>query len=400
MPVVASDYLNQAETTAADWRSFFESLPDTPKGPFKLNLRAEKMNGARLKNRLGQDYNPPFTRSSYLVKPWRGITVDNSTYQLLDAQLPTEIAEPLKNHNIGEKLIQDFSNWVLETPSMLREYPALIVAYIPYFQSDVIEDKVPHPASWAQNLTEQEWVFTTRGEGPFRPCDVLAIEDPARPDAPVAALPTPLIALLEGADISFGVALPDAPAIERLRVQGPQSVAGVLLELIEQAIEEAGEDEDKITLLYEVLANRPLFPLPLGVAPVDGITRVTCKRLVQSLRGRSALADWIVPLDRYQPDSLERKMLELVDNFWALPETTTSEQVIDFLSWVWEVEPDAERVRGVMPRAYQYLREELKDDLSAIERWENISQKAKVFTTSHRRWVKIVGKRWSFFWMI
>jgi hypothetical protein len=64
---------------------------------------------------------------------------------------------------------------------------------------------------------------------------------------------------------------------------------------------------------------------------------------------------------------------------------------MDFLLWVWEMAPDAERVRGVMPRAYQYLREELSSNSSAVERWKTISHRAKVFTTSHRRWEAIEG---------
>jgi hypothetical protein len=391
LPSIAPEYLKQAGTTAADWRSFFESLPKAPEGPFQLKLTATKLGWFELKDRLGSDYTPPSTRSSQLTKPWRGLTVENNSYRLLDAHLPEGFADQLKNQDLDEVLIRNFSNWVLETPSMLREYPTLIVAYIPYFQSEVVEAKVSHPASWVQDLSEEEWVFTTKGEGPFRPSDLLPHEDPVRPDAPVAALPTESVTLLEAAGVSFGAALPEAPAIERLNVQGPESDPETLLKLLQEAVAEAEGDEEKTTFLQQVLADRPLFPVPPGTNPIDGSRRVPCRRIVSSLGGRSTLADWIIPMERFTQNSPERDALEVADTIWPLRTSTTADHVMDFLLWVWEVQPDANRVRGFMPRAYQYLREDLAADKSANVRWEEVSHHAKVFTVPLRKWVEVAG---------
>lgn len=391
LPVVAPRYLDQPGATNADWRSFFESLPQAPKGSFKLSLIAKKMGWWGLKEKFGQDYLPPATRSSSLTKPWRGLTVENNSYQLLDAHLPEEVAVLTQGHRVEEILIKDFSSWVLESPSTLREFPTLILAYIPSYQSYVTEDRLPYPASWVKDLTDHEWVFTTRGEGPFLPRDVLAVEDPVRPDAPVSALPAQFTALLQGAGISFGEALPDAPAIERLKVQGPQSDPVTLLELMSAAFEEAGDDAEKVILLRQVLSERPLFPIPSGVTPVDGATRVSCARIVRSQRGRSTLSDWVISTERFRQDSPEREALEIAHTLCAQPVTTSADQVMDFLSWVWETKPDAERVRGVLSRAYQYLREDLGSDPVAAERWKALSRKAKVFITSPRGWANIEG---------
>jgi hypothetical protein len=391
LPLVATSYLDEKETTTADWRSFFESLPLAPQGAFKLHLKATRMGSSELRERLRDDYHPPNTRSSYMTKAWRGLTLDSYSYQLLDAHLPNEVEEAIDGHRITEGFVQDFSSWVLESPSMLSDYPSLIVAYIPYFQSCTAEDSVSQPTSWVRTLRDREWIFTKRGEGPYRPCDLLPKDDPVRPDAKVAALPAKLIELLEQAGISFGVSVPEAPAIERLTVHGVLANPETLLKFIREAIAEAGEDEAKRSLLHKVLEHRPLFPLPQGTTPVDGVLRVAGNRLVRSQRGRSTLSDWIVPIEKFASGSPEREVLELAETVHPFPATTTAGQVMDFLSWVWEAEPDAERVRGVMARAYQYLNEDLAGDPSGATRWEPISKQAKVFTTSHRHWVKIEG---------
>src|SRR5262249_11188345 len=150
--------------------------------------------------------------------------------------------------------------------------------------------------AWVESLSSFRWIFSTNGSGPFLPCDVVDGIDPARPDAPVANLPEELVRILEQAGIAFGAAIPDAPAIERLRIQGPLADSDKLLERIAQAIGEAGEDADKRKFLRAVLMDTNLFPVPDTAVPVDGSMRISYRRIVRTTRGRSTLGDWVVAI--------------------------------------------------------------------------------------------------------
>jgi hypothetical protein len=83
--------------------------------------------------------------------------------------------------------------------------------------------------------------------------------------------------------------------------------------------------------------------------------------------------------------------LELIDSFAPVPETTSADQVLSFLSWVWSTRPEAERVRNVLPRAYQYLRNDLSGDPMLLRNWADLRQAAEVFVTPQRRWVAVQG---------
>src|SRR5205823_1806926 len=88
--------------------------------------------------------------------------------------------------------------------------------------------------------------------------------------------------------------------------------------------------------------------------------------------------------------SPERQVLEIVHDLQPASIVSNVQQVMDFLSWAWKTKPEAEKVRNILPRAYQYLREDLDADQEAVERWEKIRPNAAVFT-SQRRWVEVLG---------
>ena len=66
--------------------------------------------------------------------------------------------------------------------------------------------------------------------------------DPARPSAPVADLPNELIVTLQQAGVQFGTAVPNTPAIDRLRVQGPSADGEMLLAERQDITEDTPEE--------------------------------------------------------------------------------------------------------------------------------------------------------------
>lgn len=391
LPVITVGYVDaDSSASLADWRSFFESLNPGPRGQFGLRLSVKTVDGDYLRDLLGPEYRPPYLRATWFRTKWRSLEIDNSSYRLLEPELPRALKDILYRDSISLEVASDISAWLSETPGMLKEFTSLRLAYIGYFQNVVTETILDYPAPWIQDLKERPWIPAKQGTGPYRPGDVLAFDDPARPQSPVANLPEELISILQQAGIVFGSAIPDAPAIDRLSVQGPNADPETLFDLIQKAIEVAQDDEKKSDFLLKIFKERNLFPVPAGAAPVDGRPRVPYSRLVRSAV-RSTLGDWIVAIERFNRDSIERKALDLIDNFAPVPETTTADQALSFLSWVWSSKPEVERVRNFLPRAYQYLRNDLMDNPVLMRDWQAIQQEAKVFVTPQRRWVTVQG---------
>jgi hypothetical protein len=391
LPTICPDYAQfDPSGSVTDWRSFFESLTPAPKGPFALRLLVSTLTWRGLKEQFGDDYSPPSLRSSWYRTKWMGLDINNSEYKLLNPELPRIIKDLLTGEDLSFEAASDFCSWLSETPGGLREYPLQRLAFIGFGDSQVSERLLPHAASWVLELKHAKWVPSKRGANVYCPSDVLAVEDAARPDAPVANLTAELIETLTKAGLEFGSALPDAPAIDRLSVQGPQVDATQLLELTEKAIAESVGDENKRFLLLKVLKENKLVPRPAGSISLDGQPRVSYSRLVRT-SARSNLSDWLVVCERFSVDSSERKLLDLIHSFVRIPETTTAEQVMDFLTWVWRTEPEVDRLRSVLPRAYQYLRDDLRLDQDLTLKWTTLQTKAKVFITPQRRWVSLKG---------
>lgn len=392
VPRVAPDYASHdAMATQLDWRSFLESLDPPPCGRFTLYTTSRLMQWRDFRAFMGDGYSPPGTRTKWLEKSCDGHPVRSSWYTVMDTVLPKEIRTPIVQGTITQPQFSAIAQWMAESPSFFRSYPSLILAYIPSWQWDVTKESLPRPPQWRDDLANNAWVYGRNAEGPFCPRDILPSPDPARPDIQVADLPKELIDALQDGGIQFGANLPDAPAVDRLRIQGPTASAVQLLEFLQAAIDEVGDDENKREFLRETLRESRVFPLPPDSAAVDGSARVTHGRVVRNERGRSLLGNWLVAIDSFDEGSSERRLLELADSFLPVPKNTSFTQVLDFLAWAWSATPDADSVRRLLPRAYQYVNEEIENDDSLLEQWRDILPDARIFVQNKRRWVPLSG---------
>ena len=77
----------------------------------------------------------------------------------------------------------------------------------------------------------------------------------------------------------------------------------------------------------------------------------------------------------------------LIESIISTPEQLTGDQIIDFLQWIWETEPESELVRKALPLAYAYIIEDRAKNPAIEERWNSVIEDAKVFTLGGN-WVK------------
>lgn len=385
-PTISAIYEEQISTISrSDWRAFFENLIPPPAGLFYLSLSGQQMSRSEL-SKFANEYTPHPRRSTWLRIEWRGLNVQSDSYTVVEASLPGPLATILEGSVTKEHSIA-ISQWLGESPSFLPGYRSTQVAYIPYMSSSVQTESLPKDAQWVDSLRTAAWIYSKTGDGPFTPSDVLPSEDIARPNAPVANLLPELVQTLQTCGIKFGIALPDAPSIDRLRIQGPTSSAEELSGLLQAAIDEASDDQNKKELLLKTLKERSLFVLPPGLSSIDGATRITLDRVVVSDRPRSLLGYWLVAIDSFAENTPERNVLELAASISHVPRSTTFAQVLKFLSWVWNTMPDADRVRRILPRAYSYVTEEINGDNSPLALWTEQVVLARVFVQRKRKWV-------------
>jgi len=393
LPLVSEAYLvADAGSSAADWRSFFEDLDSPPVGRFELLIQGTELSKVQLEAAVGSGFSAPYRRATLTTGRARGLSFSSSQYLMLDWQLPENAAAALKNP-VSLECSRTVAEWMAESSGGWRQLAKKRYAYVGYGNSYTSDHELNHPATWFATLTDTAWVFAASGEGPFKPCDILAAVDPARPEAPVAALPLPLVAALSECGVVFGSAIPNAPSIVRLKALGPASTGDSLTQLVEEAVNEAGAAPEKLSLLKDVFDSTPMFPLPPGAIAVDGAQRVKRGRLVQSLKQRSALSNWIVPIDAFTEGSPERRMLDQVASAVGVAPSPTANQAMDFLVWVWGAKPEAERVRHILPRAYQYVREGVSASDESGTRWKSLRENAEVFLLRERRWTRVSENR-------
>jgi hypothetical protein len=378
LPTVSPVYLTSSEgATDADWRAFFEDQKPAPKGRPTLVLSRRAATDVDLRSLTAI----PNLRVTDARSVWNGLSIDSSRHYVVDSHWP-ESAEPVAK-NVSPAHALALQQWMLQSPGLFKTWCRTRVAYIARKSSDVSTVTLPTEAAWFVALKECPWLFDRNGGGPYRPGEVLCSPDASRPNAPVASLADGFPALANELGIVFGGAIPNAPAIDRLKVLGASASWPELRDLVRDAIAEAGQDTEQRALLQTVLTTAPLFELPAGKKTPDGKRRVPANRLVKGTR-RSTLADWVCTVDSFPDLGLERRVLEDVSAVVPLPEATTAEHAAAFLCWVWNTEPDADTVRQVLPRAFQYvlaLSEEAKSTLRT---------NAKVFVTS-RRWLTVAG---------
>ena len=378
LPAVSPAYLaSSEEATDADWRTFFEDQKPAPKGRPTLALSRRSATDAELASLSAI---PPL-RVTWFNTIWNNISIDSNRHYVVDAQWPAGVEPVASNAKPAHALALQRS--MLEMPGVLRTWRRLSLVYIASKSSVVSLVGLPAEAAWLVALRERAWVFDQDGRGPFRISELLSSPDASRPNAPVARLADGFAALANEFDLAFGGAIPNAPAIERLRTFGASASWSELHDLLKDAISEAEDDSERLALLRTVLNTTSLFSLPEGRTAPDGQQRVPGRRVVNGSR-RSTLADWVCSIESFADEGLEQTVLKQLSAVVKIPEATTGEHAASFLRWVWNTTPDADRVRQILPRAYQYAL-----DLSDESR-STLPANAKVFVTA-RRWVAVAG---------
>ena len=376
VPTLSEFYLaSVSEATDADWRAFFESQTPAPTGRPVLYFKKSVAES----DDIAAAGTLPRRRVTYTSANWRGLNIDSSDYYVADTALPSKVLEALERPEVLTSLA--IQRWMLEQPGLYRTWKQPSIAFIPLGSSSPSSVTLSREAQWLKDLKRRRWLFDHAGKGPYRPDEVLATADASRPEAPVAQLADGFGALAAELGLTFGHTIPNAPAIDRLRALGPSADWTNIEGLVRDAVAEADEDESKAALLEAVLSDQPLFPLPDGRRTPDRRSRVGTRRMVLGSR-RSTLADWVCAWDSYPEGGSESEVLRAVSTVLTLPEATTARHAAEFLGWVWENEPDADTVRQVLPRAYQYLVELPDDEL------ELVRADAKVYVTT-RRWVRV-----------
>ncbi len=375
VPVVSATYLTAiSDATDAEWRAFFESQSPSPRGrPVVLLVKTTAG-----RDDLASAGQLPSLRVTYGVAPWGGLQIDSNTFYTVDTRWPELVENVISQPSqAGAYALQQ---WMVEQPAYFEKWCHPSIVYIRYGSGSTSSCTLPRGALWLTALRDRPWLFDQTGKGPYLPRNILVAADVCRPDAPVAHLVERFATLAAQLGIEFGKGIPSAPAIDRLRGLGPTASWAALSGLTRDAIREARDDRTRTDLLRSVLNDAPLFALPGEHQTPDGCRRVGARRLVRKSR-RSTLGDWVCPCDDYPEAGPEQAVLQEVLSVVTVPEATTPDQAADFLSWVWAHEPDADTVRLVLPRAYQYARE--SETLRASLRGQ-----AKVFVTA-RRWVRV-----------
>lgn len=376
LPTVSPVYLaSSRDATDADWRTFFEEQKPSPRGRPTLMLSHRRATAVDLSFLSAI----PGLRTTYVQCTWSGISIDSNAHYVIDAQWPAGITPVESNASAAHSMALQRS--MVEMPGLLRSWRQPRIAYISPRSSDVSFVTLPADAAWLVVLRERPWLFDKADGGPYRVTDILAGSDASRPDAPVAKLADGFAALAGELGITFGATIPNAPAIERLRTLGVSASWSELHDLLQNAISEAADDSERLALLQSVLTNTSLFALPQGRQAPDGLRRVTGSRVVAGGR-RSTLGDWVCSVDSFPDDGPEVEVFKQVSAALEIAGSTTGEHAAAFLHWVWSKEPDADTVRQILPRAFQYaleLPEETKAELRAP---------AKVFVTA-RRWASV-----------
>ncbi len=361
-PVIAAAYLEDPETAdPKEWRTFFEAAG--VKGTLAVRSIEDRVN----RWERGK-------AAEFLGLKVEAISEsNNSGYVLRDF----DIEPSLPDTNAPTEVRAAISAWLDDGFSKLRGKGRRGVEYF---------YRYPHsrrgelPSTWAVKLSRLAWVPCCDGQL-RRPQDVLREADPAREDAPVAVLSGDLMSVLEQEGVRFGVAIPDATALQRLLRVGSQLPPEALAELLREVREQVETDEDKLRFEQAV---------PELVVLSEDNERIPFARIVQRVGGRSrgALGGWIAPLDRFH----ERLREEWEHSAfpYQFSETTTGEQALAYLRKVWacaRFSPDglANKVRNVLPTAYAYCLEDMNDNILHAERWNGVVRNAAVF--DGREWM-------------
>ena len=362
-PVISSAYLEDPE--AADpneWRTFFQAAG--AKGALAVRSIEDRV------DRWEREQ-----AAEFLGLKSEGIGESNNDgYVLRDF----DIEPPLPDANAPTKVRAAVAAWLDDGFSKLRGKGRRRVEYFFYSRHSRGGEL---PSAWAVKLSKLAWV-PCRDSQLRPPQDVLREADSAREDAPVAVLSGDLLSVLEQEGVRYGVAIPDATALQRLLRVGSQLPSDELAALLREVREQVETDEDK--LRFEQAVSE------LAFLSEDNV-RIPLARIVRRVGGRlrGPLGGWIAPLDRFHEGLREEWEHPAFPH--QLPETTTGKQALAYLREVWaraRSSPDrlANEVRNVLPTAYAYCVEDMNDNDLLVERWNDVVRDAAVFD----------GREWTF----
>ena len=272
------------------------------------------------------------------------------------------------------------AKWLENGSGGLRGFGRRRVEYFHYSEKASMGTK---RSAWATTLTELRWVPCKDGQF-RRPSAVLAGDDEVRDDAPVADLRAELVEVLEAEGIRFGTDIPEAPSLRRLQKVGNRLEPADLAELL-QEVQESVQGEDDLAHFHNAVAS---LEIPVGH------DRFPINRVVRRSGGssRGLLGGYLVAMSDID-DVLRRRLVDAGFPY-RFPETTTGTQALAFLEDVWQrakYSPArlADEVRGALPTAYAYVRQDMQETDDLLARWNQVLPNAMLF--SGRQWLALRG---------
>ncbi len=385
---VSAKYLQcDQSASAADWQSFFEAVASELAGRFVVYRSWPELSRAQLCQAL-PGYFPPDTRVTGMwpAPNWEGRQFSESNYLLFDYQFAPALKDVLAQ-GVTEEAASDIAQWLQEGIRSLLAFHKRALVYVPHRASAPERREIPFSSAWVSQLEETQWVWDQQGTGPHLPADLLSAPDPARPEAPVVRLPTPLVDALEKCGIDFGGHVPKISDLARLQREGTQADARRVRDLILAARESTRGDEDLQKDFLDILREVSLFPVPNYITLIDRAIRIPATRLITS-RSRGDLGGWLLSIDQIAAGSVEQDLANLLVELLESSEQPMAVHALSFLFWVWRARPDAELVRRILPRAYALLDAGVKQGALSSESCTEIPQQAHVFTGT-RKWSRV-----------
>lgn len=386
LPVISSKYYEYDST--ADWKTFFDSCKPSPQGKLRLYYKSKIEKRWEFFKHFGGEL--PEQRSSYIrLNVFGSVEIANDEFGIIDFTFDNKLKQTLfevRNDTQLKKLLP----WLLEDIGYFEMCKEVRIYYIPYFSSEeklLPNDWVPE---WIKLLRDNPWLFSTDNRGPFKPADILAAYDAARPDAPVVpSIPERLVRIFAKHNIVFGSAIPKPGPIRELQVHGHSWSVEKVSETIAEILEDAATTEEDRQNLANLLMNEPLLPLPSDIHLADRLIRVSLNRIVKRAgqKNRNDLG-WVVAEQELRTQTEYERFFTLVEPIISTPEHLTGDQVIDFLQWIWKTEPETETVRKALPLAYSYIIEDCAQNPEIEVRWNLLLDTAKVFTLGGN-WAKV-----------
>ena len=347
---------DELEVSRADLVNLLESLGS--QGPVRLTDLSGTVRGhAKVDEFCGKEM---------------GLT-GHKEYKLIDFDWEPNLLEPLGKSPSGIPFAEWLSNEVIQDIPETRHKRAI--------QLMPREQKHESPATWVTRLMKWEWIPCQ--DGVHRcPADVLADVDAARPDAPVALLPTKFRRVLtDEVKIEFGKQISDAAAILKLNARGATMSDDELATTLIDALASVRSEEDNRQ--FQATLGRELFRDP------ETDKRYPVSRLVQKVGSgllRSNLGGFVLATI-----SLSEPLQNAIARLPSIPTTTSGTQAFAYLQSIWKAvsqrpESSADAVRRFLPLAYRYVAEDIDNgdtDLrTSLEQF-----RSEAFTFANGQWI-------------